>query len=318
MRYRVLAVSALAMAGAAACSSDTTTAPAGTAGQQQAVLQELTAFPGWTEDNAGADGAVATAAADASMSVGPLSADVASIQPLSWGRRRCANSCTQDKSVEFRNDSAFVTVVWTFDGQFLTDTTPDFIHNPGSKPLRETMTRHAVLVRKTDHDADQDPDRSGRHHDWRVAALSVSNYQAVDPANRTVKIDSLEVGIGNHPPAIITNPDSLYGVMGNHVPDMEPDDTITVTAFVTNTTGTDLTPPTRVFLHVRNSSAVSDGWRRILMTDNGDGSWTSRWRVRRAGFGRFLVDALDSETLQTEHGDDYRANLWAVPYRALQ
>jgi hypothetical protein len=27
------------------------------------------------------------------------------------------------------------------------------------------------------------------------------------------------------------------------------------------------------------------------------------------------VDALDSESLQTQAGDDYRANLWAVPYR---
>jgi hypothetical protein len=101
------------------------------------------------------------------------------------------------------------------------------------------------------------------------------------------------------------------------LPGCEPDDTITVTAFVTNSTGTNLTPPTRVFLHVRNNNADSDGWRRILMTDNGDGSWSTRWRVRRRGFARFLVDALDAQTLQTEHGDDYRSSLWGVPYRAL-
>ena len=34
-----------------------------------------------------------------------------------------------------------------------------------------------------------------------------------------------------------------------------------------------------------------------------------------AGIGRLAVDALDSESLQTQSGDNYRANIWAVPYR---
>ena len=35
------------------------------------------------------------------------------------------------------------------------------------------------------------------------------------------------------------------------------------------------------------------------------------------GIARMAVDAIDSEALQTQSGDNYRANIWAFPYRAM-
>jgi hypothetical protein len=53
------------------------------------------------------------------------------------------------------------------------------------------------------------------------------------------------------------------------------------------------------------------------MRNNGDGTWTVGWKVRRPGIARMAVDAIDSEALQTQSGDNYRANIWAFPYRAM-
>jgi len=74
-----------------------------------------------------------------------------------------------------------------------------------------------------------------------------------------------------------------------------------VVAGVTNTTSSGLTPASFVFLHVRHADRLGTSWRRIPMTDNGDGTYERTWIARRSGIDRFIVDALDSPPV-ARHG----------------
>ena len=51
------------------------------------------------------------------------------------------------------------------------------------------------------------------------------------------------------------------------------------------------------------------------MQDLGGGSFQRSWVVRQTGRDRLVVQALDSQTFQTETGTEARGNAWAVPYR---
>jgi hypothetical protein len=90
---------------------------------------------------------------------------------------------------------------------------------------------------------------------------------------------------------------------------------VKVVAAVTNTTGSGFTPASFVFLHVRHADRLGTSWRRIPMTDNGDGTYQRTWIARRTGIDRFVVDALDSATLLLGTGDNYRTNEMGIPYR---
>lgn len=125
-----------------------------------------------------------------------------------------------------------------------------------------------------------------------------------------VSVNGTEVGE-------VTDPTQLFRVQGD-VPELHVGDSIVVTVGVRNSTGTDLVPPTQVFLHVRHHRADQDRWGRILMRLADDGTWSMGWTVRRPGIARMAVDAIDSEALQTQTGDNYRANIWAFPYRAIR
>jgi hypothetical protein len=285
--------------GAAACSDDSS----GVSGDEAAVLQEYDASDaGYFEEDPGGDGALENAMPVAASAVFPAPGDPF-VAPEHWGRRRFAQRPSRDRVVVIQGDTAFVRHAVRFDGRFLVDSTHDGLLNPGAKPLRETMRHRAVFVRD-----------DTRPHGWRLVGMSLGHFFATDPDHRTVRITAVTVNVNGTDVAVITDPDHLYR-LEDGLPHVSVGDSITVTVAVSNTTGTALVPPTQVFLHVRHSRAESDSWRRLPMADNGNGTWTAGWTARRTGIGRLAVDALDSESLQTQAGDDYRANLWAVPYR---
>jgi hypothetical protein len=52
----------------------------------------------------------------------------------------------------------------------------------------------------------------------------------------------------------------------------------------------------------------------MQMHDNSDGSFTLSWVAQQRGRERIIVEALDAQTFVTATDDDYRSNVWAIPY----
>lgn len=301
MRVASTALLAFVALTAAACSDDSTT---GLSNEQAAVDQAyLDADPGYFDDQIGVDGLADDVLMTSTSSVFAAPGDPF-VQPAHWGRRRFVNRPSRDRIVVIEGDTARVGVAVRFNGLFLVDTTFDDVLNPASKPLHETLHHRAVFVRD-----------STARHGWRLIGMSLGDIEQTDPERRTVQITSLSVAVNGVTVGTVTDPHQVYPVDG--LPQLHVGDSVVVTAAVTNTTGTDLLPPTQLYFHVRHWRPNSDAWLRAPMHDNGDGTWTIGWRVRCAGIARMAVDAIDSEALQTQSGDNYRANLWAFPYRAL-
>jgi len=294
-------LAAMALA-AAACGTDTAT---GLSSDQTAVQQAyLDADPGYFDEDPGGSALEAMPMLGSTPALFSTPGD-AYVAPERWGRRREQTRPSRDRVVVIEGDTAKVAVAVRFNGVLLVDTTFDGIPNPGSKPIHETLRHRALFVRD-----------STAPRGWRLVGMSIGNIVNTEPAERTVAIASLAVSVNGTPVGEVTDPNHIVPMDGG-VPQLHVGDSVLVTAAVTNTTGTDLVPPTQLFLHVRHCRADRDDWVRIPMHDNGDGTWTVGWTVRRPGIARMAVDALDSETLQTESGDNYRANIWAFPYRAL-
>ena len=302
MRAHTTALLAAAAFAASACSSDTAT---GISNDEAAVQQAyLDVDPGYFDENPGGSALVAMPLLGSTPALFSAPGDPY-VAPERWGRRREMTRPSRDRVVVIEGDTAKVSVTVRFNGVILVDTTFDSLPNPGSKPMHETLRHRAVFVKD-----------STARRGWRLVGMSIGDIVNTAPVERSVTITSLAVQVNGVPVGEVTDPNQIFPVDGG-VPQLQVGDSVVVTAAVTNTTGTDLVPPTQVFLHVRHCRADRDDWVRLPMHDNGDGTWTVGWTVRRPGIARLAVDALDSETLQTETGDNYRANIWAFPYRAV-
>jgi hypothetical protein len=284
--------------GTAACADEESSFSA----DQQAVLQTLSdSLSAWTEESPGTDGAVADAAA-------PLPGELLLAPgdtfhpPVFWGRIRRAESPSRTRIVTIEGDTARVELRIAFHGVFKVDTTFDGVMNPGTKPLLETARQQAVFVRD-----------SATTRGWRLVGLSVRRFQNTAPAERTVNITSIAVARNSGTPQVLTDPEALLSPEA--LTSVTVGDTLTVVVTVTNTTGTDLVPPTQMFIHVRHLQPGIDAWRRFPMQRQDDGSFRAHWVVRRPGAALVAVDALDSMTLMTQSGDDYRSDLWGIPVR---
>jgi hypothetical protein len=302
MRAHTSALLAAMALAAAACSSDS---PTGITSDQSAVQQAyLDADPGYFDENPGGSAVLASPLLTPSGTLFASPGD-AYVAPEHWGRHREQTRPSRDRVVVIEGDTARVAVAVRFNGVFLVDTTFDGVANPAAKPMHETLRHNAVFVRD-----------STARRGWRLVGMSIGEIVNTNPDQRTVTITSMAVQVNGTPVGEVTDPSHIYPVDGG-VPQLHLGDSVVVTAAVTNTTGTGLVPPTQVFLHVRHCRADRDDWVRIPMQDNGDGTWTVGWTVRSPGIARMAVDAIDSETLQTQTGDNYRANIWAFPYRAV-
>jgi hypothetical protein len=298
MRRHLLAALALAI-GAAACGEQEQSLSS----DQQAVVQALTeTSAAWTDESPGADGAVADVAAGPA-GAGPFLAPGDTFHlPAFWGRLRRAHFPDRTRLIEIEGDTARVTMTIAFEGVLRVDTTFNGLLDPGSKPLRETARQRALFVRD-----------SAAPHGWRLAGITVRRFQNSAPAEQSVNITGVAVAKNGDAPSSLTDPDQLLDPAT--LTAVSVGDTIHVRVHVANTTGTDLVPPTQMFIHVRHLQPGTDTWGRFPMARENDTTFTAHWVVRRTGRAIIAVDALDSETLTTESGDDYRSDLWAVPVR---
>ena len=302
MRIHSTALLAAMAIVATACSGDT---PSGLSSEEAAVQQAyLDLNAGYFDENPGGDAVLASAILSPSPTLFSSPGDPY-VAPEHWGRRRAHTRPSRDRVVVIEGDTAKVSMAVRFNGVFLVDTTFDGMPNPGAKPMHETLRHRAVFVKDTT-----------APRGWRLVGMSLGNIVDADPARRTVEITSMAVQVNDTALGEITDPNHIFP-FERGVPQLHIGDTVVVTVAVINTTGTDLAPPTQVFLHVRHGRADRDDWFRLPMQNNGDGTWTTGWKVRRPGIARMAVDAIDSEALQTQSGDNYRANIWAFPYRAV-
>lgn len=292
--------------GLGGCSDDATGPDTATEQDRQAVIEVLEAS-GWFADDFGLDGAVESLNLSTSFDLGLVGLVAQDTVPLvrHWGRRR-GTPVSRDVTVNVAGDTARAEGVVTFDGLFMLDRTLDSVRNPTQKPLQEQAVQRAVLVRRAEADS------AGRL--WRLVALSPREWRMTDEARRTVTIQRVVVRVNNETKVDVTDPAELFGV-DLRIPRLAIGDSVTVLAEVANTTGIDNLPPTFVFLHVFHHGPNARGWARIPMRQRDDGLYVRHWIVRFAGRERMIVDAIDSQTFNTDSGDDYRANGWGIPYR---
>src|SRR6266480_3256502 len=305
MRYTIQLTVAAAVAGALVLACGEGTAPSSQQAQVLAAEQEQ--LGAMVDSDFGPAGATATEAAP--TGAGPttdLAAGTADTAPTFWGRLRVVPGGPRPiyhRDVTIQGDTARVEHDITFDGLLLVDTSADGVFNPTAKPLADRMTQQAVLVRD-----------DSRSHGWRVLQLSPQDWTVVDASRQTVTVTDVKVYRNDTLLIEVTDPSALFDV-ANRIPRFHLDDTVKVVAAVTNTTGSGFTPASFVFLHARHADRLGTSWRRIPMTDNGDGTYQRTWIARRTGIDRFVVDALDSATLLLGTGDNYRTNEVGIPYR---
>jgi len=305
MKTRTLVAAALCAVGLAACGDDPAGIDNATALDRQAVVEELDAS-GWFTDAFGVDGAALDLDLVGSFDLGLASAAGDSVPLIRrWGRRHGPPESRQI-TVTVTGDTARVEAVVTFDGVFVLDRTFDSVVNPTQKPLQEQAVQYATLVRRPVDDA------TGRA--WRLVALSPREWRMTDPDRRTVTITRVVVRVNSETTIDATDPAALFDV-DNRIPRLQLGDSVTVLAEVGNTTGTGNEPPTFVFLHVYHHGPTARGWVRIPMRQRDDGVFVRHWIVRFPGRERIVVDAIDSQTFNTDSEDDYRANGWGIPYR---
>ena len=300
MRRPLALSTALLLLGLAACSTQESTLTS----DQQAVLATLSdSASAWSDENPGGDGAAVDATPAAAVPAGIELAPGDTFHfPAGWGRVRRANVPTRVRTITVTGDTARVDFSVTFNGVLKVDTTFDGIIDPGSKPLHEVATQTALFVRD-----------ALWPRGWRLAGLTVRRFQNANEALRTVNITSVSVQKNSDAAATLTDPEALLAPEA--LTSVSVGDTLTVVVQATNTTGTDLVPPTQMFIHVRHLLPGTDTWARFPMQHQLDGSWKAHWVVRRSGAAVVAVDAIDSETLSNESSDDYRSDLWAVPVR---
>lgn len=304
------AVLALAAAAALAACGEAL-GPGNASDEDRADILALLDESGWFADEFAVDGAVqSTSLAQVAnvwfSSVG-MAADT--VEPVRLWGRRLGQPTSRERTVLVEGDTARVTYTVTFDGRFLLDRTADGQANPTSKPLKEQAVQHAVLVRRAA------PDSAG--HRWRLLGVSPREHRMTDAEKRTVAVTRLEVSVNGTARLVIEDPSALLDIE-TRMPRLRVGDAVRLVATVANTTGHQNVPQTFVFLHLFHASPNVQAWVRVRMDETDPGEFVREWTVRFAGRERIGVDAIDSETFNTDDGDDYRANVIGIPYRVAR
>ncbi|MBI4503872.1 MAG: hypothetical protein HY700_22255 [Gemmatimonadetes bacterium] len=233
--------------------------------------------------------------------------------PEFWGRLR-GEPVSRTREVTEKGDTAWASIRVDYNGAFLLDLTPGNGRlDVTSKPLVESMVQRARL--------EKGPANEKGYRNWVLVGITPQQYVATNPAQQTVKITEVAVSVNGTVKIDITDPAAFEKIVNGTgagreaVPLFTRGDTVKVTAKVANTTGTGNTPPTFAFLSSFHADPNGLGWRRMLMHDDGDGSFSLSWVAAQKGRERIIVEALDAQSFVTPTADDYRANVWAVPYQ---
>lgn len=302
MRRNLLALGVAAAATLAAC-ADATGPGNATADDRNEVLAVLDAA-GWFSDDYGAEGVALDAAVAAGFTLSLTGLEDTVPLVRRWGRRR-GRPVEREIVVNVASDTARVTATVTFAGVFLLDRTADGEVNPTEKPLQEQAVHRAVLIRT-------EPDNGDRG--WRLAQLSPWEWRLTEEAKRTVRVTGVEVLVNGESQIVVSDPAALFE-LNDRIPRLQLGDEVAVIATIENTTGHDHVPQTFAFLHLNHAGPTARAWVRLPMEEDDQGRFVRTWTVRFAGRERMAVDAIDAQTFATDADDDYRANVWGIPYR---
>ncbi len=252
------------------------------------------------------DGAAAAPALVASAEAAEV------VAPRIWGRRLglpVRRLVTVD--VDPQEGVATVSKEVFFEGRFLLDITQDDQFNPTEKPLEVKLVQHATFHRLP---SDQ-VDAAGRR--WRLINLSPAEWMVTAEDKQTVNLTLVQVWVNGELQLEITDASELLDI-DSRIPRLHVEDVVEVRAWVENSLDNGNEPDTFVFLHLFHASPSASGWMRLPMerviTDT-DVYYTLSWTARHIGRARIAVDAIDAQTFTTQTEDDYRGNIWGVPYR---
>jgi hypothetical protein len=237
--------------------------------------------------------------------------DVASDAPQGWGRRM-GMPVRRNINVEIEGNTATVTKTLVFEGQFLLRNPTG--EEPISKPANHTMMQTAVLQRLEHEETDQ---RTGRRRHWKLVALSPQEWVMTAADQQTVAIERLEIFVNGQSVAVIEDPSMLFELDGR-IPRFDQGAEVKITARVKNYTGEhrEGDADTWVYLHLFHARADARRWVRLPMAFNeATGLYERTWVVQQDGRERLVVDAIDAGSFALDVPDNYRANLWAIPYR---
>ncbi len=315
----VAMVGALALAGCseglAPAATESAPATPGTAATQQTASAVLSVLDqsGWSAMDFGAIGASSEFQNDGVAGASVYGAAAAAVSvPEFWGRLR-GEPVSKVRTVTERGDTAWASIRVDYNGAFLLDLTPgDNKLDVTSKVLLESLIQQARFQRTAATD--------GREGHWELVGITPQQYVATDETHRTVKISEVSVSVNGVVKIDVTDPTAFEKVeqgsekTSQDVPAFNKGDTVKVMVKVDNTTGTNNTPPTFAFLSSFHADPNGLGWRRMRMTDNGDGTFSLRWVAQQRGKERVIVEALDAQSFVTPTADDYRANVWGIPY----
>lgn len=288
----------------------------GTPASQQtaAAVLSLLDQSGWSGLDFGAIGASSEFQNDGVAGASAYQSAAAAVSvPEFWGRLR-GEPVSKVRTVTEQGDTAWASIKVDYNGAFLLDLTPgDNRLDVTSKPLVESLIQQARFERTL---TNEKGDRG-----WALVGITPQQYVATDPAQRTVKITQVTVSVNGVVKIDVTDPTAFEKVdltagdkSGHEMPLFTKGDTVKVLMKVENTTGTNNTPPTFGFLSSFHADPNGLGWRRMKMADAGDGSFSLSWVVQQRGRERIIVEALDAQSFVTPTADDYRANIWGIPY----
>jgi hypothetical protein len=304
---------ALVMVGALAVTAcEESLGPEGNASQEDRdEIISLLDESGFFAEEFGVDGTYDGGAAGAPAAVAAAEAAEV-VAPLVWGRR-LGRPVRRVVTVDVDPEQGIATVYKEvyFEGRFLLDITQDGQFNPTEKPLDVKLVQYATFQHLP---ADQ-ADAAGRR--WRLVNLSPAEWLMTADDKQTVNLTRVEVWVNGVLQLGITDASELLDIDGR-IPRLHVDDMVEVRAWVENSLDNGNEPDTFVFLHLFHASPSALGWLRLPMervvTDT-DVYYVLSWTARHIGRSRIAVDAIDAETFTTEIEDDYRSNIWGVPYR---
>ncbi len=319
----VAMVGALALAGcndglgpAADLTPDTPGVPA--TPQVAAAVLAVLDQSGWSAMDFGALGATSEFQNDgepmgSSVYGAPAQAPAADVTvPEFWGRIR-GEPVSKVRTVTEKGDTAWASIKVDYNGAFLVDLTPgDNRLDVTSKPLVESLIQQARFEKTAIGEKGEAR--------WALVGITPQQYVATGESQRTVKITQVTVSVNGVVQIEVTDPTAFAKVVlgsektGHDVPAFNKGDTVKVVVTVANTTGTNNTPPTFTFLSSFHADPNGLGWRRMRMEAKGDGIFSLSWVAQQRGKERVIVEALDAQAFVTATADDYRANIWGIPY----